>query len=59
MTVRVDCRHYSTRSVSSAEVVQRCRLDAADSAPFACPDGCVFFEERPVGGAYQFPRSGD
>jgi hypothetical protein len=48
MAVREDCRHYSTRTVSSVEVVQRCRLDANERAPFACPDQCLFFEPRSI-----------
>ena len=48
MAVRQDCRHYSTRTTSSDEVVQRCRVDANETTPFACPDGCLFFEERPI-----------
>lgn len=47
MSVREDCRHYSTRTVSADEVVQRCRVEAAESTPFACPPHCVFFEPRP------------
>ena len=46
MSVRQDCRHYSTRSMASGETVQRCRLSANTDAPFACPDDCVFFEPR-------------
>ncbi len=48
MAVRKDCRHYSTRSMPSGDVVQRCRVDAADVAPFACPDHCLFFEPRSI-----------
>ncbi|QGG96433.1 hypothetical protein [Actinomarinicola tropica] len=51
MAVRQDCRHYSSRTVSSGEVVQRCRLDANETAPFACPEHCLFFEPRPISGA--------
>jgi hypothetical protein len=29
-------------------VVQRCRVDANDKAPFACPDHCLFFEGRSI-----------
>jgi hypothetical protein len=47
VSVRVDCRHYSRRTVSAEEIVQRCRVDAADAAPFSCPEHCLFFEERP------------
>ena len=46
MSVRRDCRHYSTRSMPGGEAVQRCRLGANTDAPFACPDDCLFFEPR-------------
>jgi hypothetical protein len=46
--VREDCRHYSTRTVPGGEVVQRCRVGANETAPFACPDGCLFFEPRSI-----------
>ncbi|CAN5706911.1 hypothetical protein BH20ACT2_BH20ACT2_12870 [soil metagenome] len=48
MAVRADCRHYSTRSTGSGDLVQRCRLDVNEKAPFACPEGCLFFEPRPI-----------
>ena len=48
MAVRTDCRHYSSRTVTSGEVVQRCRVDAAEPMPFACPEGCLFFEPRSI-----------
>lgn len=48
MAVREDCRHYSTRSVGGGEVVQRCRVDMAEQAPFACPEHCLFFEGRSI-----------
>ena len=46
MATREDCRHYSSRTVGSGDVVQRCKLDAAAVAPFECPEGCLFFESR-------------
>jgi hypothetical protein len=46
--VRDDCRHYSTRTTPGGEVVQRCRLDMAEVAPFGCPVDCVFFEPRSI-----------
>jgi hypothetical protein len=49
--VREDCRHYSSRTVAGGDVVQRCRLGANADAPFACPQGCLFFEPRPISGA--------
>ncbi len=49
MSVRVDCRHYSTRT-ARGDVVQRCRLKVNEEAPFACPEGCLFFEPRSITG---------
>lgn len=46
--VRRDCRHYSTRTTAGNEVVQRCRVDANEEMPFACPEGCLFFESRSI-----------
>jgi len=51
MAVREDCRHYLQRTVSSGDVLRRCRLGANSEDPFECPDGCVFFEPRAVMGA--------
>ena len=48
MPVRQDCRHYSTRTTATGEVVQRCRLGANTDAPFTCPEGCLFFEPRSI-----------
>jgi len=48
--VREDCRHYSTRSAGD-EVVQRCRLSVNEDMPFACPEGCLFFEPRSLSDA--------
>jgi hypothetical protein len=48
MAVRVDCRHYLRRSTTTGEAVERCRLNVNEDNPFACPEGCLFFEERNV-----------
>lgn len=48
VAVKDDCRHYSSRTVGPDEVVQRCRLGANESAPFACPEFCVFYEPRSI-----------
>jgi len=37
--------------VASGEVVQRCRVDANETAPFACPEHCIFFESRSIADA--------
>jgi len=63
MAVREDCRHYSTRSMPSGDVVQRCRVDAAEAMPFACPEHCLFFEPRSITDAgwqrFDRPDEGD
>lgn len=63
MAVRKDCRHYSTRTTASGDMVQRCRLGAASEAPFACPDDCLFFEPRSLANAgwerFDEPADGD
>jgi hypothetical protein len=48
MVVRLDCRHYSTRSTVAGDVLQRCRLGVNEEMPFACPEHCLFFESRPI-----------
>jgi len=48
MGVRTECRHYSSRTMPNGDVVQRCRLSANTDAPFACPDDCLFFEDRAI-----------
>jgi hypothetical protein len=51
MSVREDCRHYVMQTVRAGDKVERCRLDANETLPFACPEGCVFFEARKVSSA--------
>jgi hypothetical protein len=51
VAVREDCRHYSTRTLPSGEVVERCRVDANEVTPFACPVDCLFFEPRHISDA--------
>lgn len=46
MEIREDCRHYLQRTTAGGDVMRRCRLDAAEGPPFACPEGCLFFERR-------------
>jgi hypothetical protein len=50
MGVRPDCRHYSSRSMGD-ELLQRCRIGANEDTPFACPEGCLFFEPRQISSA--------
>jgi hypothetical protein len=46
MPVREDCRHYSSRTLPTGDRRETCRVGANEAVPFACPDGCVFFEPR-------------
>jgi hypothetical protein len=39
------------RSTNAGDKIQRCRLDANLSDPFACPDGCLFYERRGISAA--------
>jgi hypothetical protein len=59
MAVREDCRHYLRRSTPTGEVVQRCRLSVNEDNPFACPEGCLFFEPRNVSSAGWTQASAD
>lgn len=49
MAVRDDCRHYLNRSTAGGDGFERCRLEVNENDPFACPEGCLFFEERTMG----------
>ena len=51
MAVRADCRHYIMQTTNAGEKVERCRVEANEQLPFACPDGCVFYEPRKVSNA--------
>lgn len=51
MAVREDCRHYLKRSTPTGEAVERCRINVNQDNPFACPEGCLFFEMRKVDSA--------
>lgn len=58
VSVNADCRHYIMQTTSRGEKLERCRVDANLDIPFACPDGCVFYEPRRVSSAgWQIPRT--
>jgi hypothetical protein len=48
MAVNSNCRHYLMQTTSSGDRLERCRLEANQHLPFACPDGCVFYERSKV-----------
>ena len=51
MGVRDDCRHYIRRTTPSGDALERCRCEAAEEMPFACPESCLFFEPRTISDA--------
>lgn len=51
VAVKDDCRHYVMQTNSRGEKLERCRVDANEVIPFACPEGCVFYEPRNVSSA--------
>ena len=44
--MRVNCKHYETRTYGTGETVHMCRLDLAPEAPWRCPDDCPKFAPR-------------
>src|ERR1700683_4013195 len=51
MSVNADCRHYIMQTTGRGDKVERCRVEANENIPFACPEGCVFYEARKVSSA--------
>jgi hypothetical protein len=46
MPMRVECKHYETRTYANGDAVRRCGLDLAPDAPWRCPDDCSGYERR-------------
>lgn len=46
VAAQVTCKHYLVKTLPSGDRLERCRVDAAESIPFSCPEGCLFFEPR-------------
>ena len=44
--MRVDCKHYESRTYASGETVRKCDLDLAPEAPWRCPVNCPSFAPR-------------
>jgi hypothetical protein len=51
MAVREDCRHYVMQTVHGGERLEACKLGVNEQVPFACPEGCVFYEKRSTSSA--------
>ncbi len=39
------------QTTSHEEKLEKCRVGANEHIPFACPEGCLFYEPRKVSGA--------
>ncbi len=59
VAVNDDCRHYIMQTTSREEKLEKCRVGANEQIPFACPEGCLFYEPRKVSGAGWTVRSPD
>jgi hypothetical protein len=60
VSVKEDCRHYIMQTVRSDERTERCRFGVAETVPFACPEGCIFYEPRKTAtGGWQVRARGD
>jgi hypothetical protein len=46
MSMRIECRHYETRTYGGGETVRKCNLDLAPEAPWRCPEECPKYERR-------------
>jgi hypothetical protein len=53
MPMRVECKHYESRTYANGEVVRKCRLDLAPEAPWRCPDECPGFARRMIDAGWQ------
>ena len=56
--MRVDCRHYESRTYPTGETVRKCQLDLAPEAPWRCPDACPSFAKRVFDVGWQYGSFG-
>ena len=54
MTMRVDCRHYQSRTYANGEAVRKCVLDLAPEAPWRCPADCPKYERKMIDAGWQY-----
>jgi hypothetical protein len=61
MPMRVECKHYESRTYATGDVMRRCKLDLAPEAPWRCPEDCPSYERRlaDVGWTYGSLRSAE
>lgn len=46
--MRINCRHYESRTYPNGDTVRKCDLDLAPEAPWRCPVDCSSFEPRVI-----------
>ena len=47
------------QTTAREEKLEKCRVGANEHLPFACPEGCLFYEPRKVSGAGWTVRNPD
>ena len=52
--MRVDCRHYQSRTYANGEAVRECTLDLAPEAPWRCPADCPKYERKMIDAGWQY-----
>jgi hypothetical protein len=53
MPMRVDCKHYESRTYANGDVVRKCRIDLAPEAPWRCPADCPGYARRMIDAGWQ------
>ena len=54
VTMRIDCRHYQSRTYANGEAVRKCTLDLAPEAPWRCPADCPKYERKMIDAGWQY-----
>src|SRR5215212_8450879 len=54
MPMRVECKHFESRTYANGETVRKCDLDLAPEAPWRCPVDCPKYERRMADAAWVY-----
>ena len=46
-----ECKYLIVRTMVNGERTLKCKLGVNQEMPFACPEGCVFFEKKNISNA--------
>ncbi len=46
MSMRIDCKHFESRTYKNGDTVRGCKLGLAPEAPWRCPTECPKFDRR-------------